>query len=110
MLSLKKIGASRLYKKVKKWFAQGRNGTLTYRFTGKETKIMCNKFMVILNSISFESDTTLQKLQICTFAYIGLQLRDAISRFSRVNIDDCVNQIKSNLLLIKLTLNLTILQ
>ncbi|KAK2567896.1 hypothetical protein P5673_007786 [Acropora cervicornis] len=36
--TLKEIRASRLYKKVKKWCSQGRKGSLSYRFTGKETK------------------------------------------------------------------------
>ena len=86
LATLKTIGATRLYKKVKKWCAQGRKGNLSYCFTGKETKIMCHKFMHLLQAISFPNDTPVQQLQICSFAFIGLQLRDAISRFSRVSV------------------------
>ena len=39
LITLKPIGASRLFNKVKKWFCQGRKGKLSYRFTGKETRI-----------------------------------------------------------------------
>ena len=71
---------TRLYKKVKKWCARGQKANLFHCFTGKETKIMCHKFMHLLQAISFPNDTPVQQLQICSFAFIGLQLRDAISR------------------------------
>ena len=83
LTTLKEIGASRLYKKVKKRCSQERKGSLSYRFTGKETKKFCHNFMSILKAISHE-DSPQQQLQICMFAFIGLQLRDVISRFSRV--------------------------
>lgn len=92
LTTLREIGASRLYKKVKKWCSQGRKGPLSYRFTGKETKKLCHKFTSILKAISREDDSPQQQLQICTFAFIGLQLRDAISRFSRVTITEGVLQ------------------
>ena len=41
---------------------------------------------------SSEQDTPVQSLQINTFAFVGLQLRVATSRFSRVNIDQKVLQ------------------
>lgn len=47
---------------------------------------MCHKFMHLLQAISFPNDTLVQQLQICSFAFIGLQLRDAISRFSHVSV------------------------
>ena len=40
----------------------------------------------VLQSISCEDDSPLQKLQIGALAFIGLQLRDAVSRFSGVTI------------------------
>ena len=54
MSTLKQIKATRLYKKVKKWFEQGRNGPFNYRFTGKETKILCHKFMHLLKAVGNE--------------------------------------------------------
>ena len=86
LATLKTIGETCLYKKVKKWCAQGQKGNLSYRFTGKETKIMCHKFMHLLQAISSPNDIPIQQLQICSFVFIGLQLRDAISRFSRVSV------------------------
>ena len=47
---------------------------------------MCHKFMHLLLAISFPNDTSVQQLQICSFAFISLQLRDAVSRFSRVSV------------------------
>ena len=47
---------------------------------------MCNKYATILQSISCEDDSPLQKLQIGALAFFGLQLRDAVSRFSRITI------------------------
>lgn len=92
LITLKQIGASRLFKKVKKWFCQGRKGKLSYRFTGKETRIMCQNFMKLVKAVSSEQDTPIQSLQVNTFAFVGLQLRVATSRFSRVNIDQKVLQ------------------
>ena len=48
--------------------------------------------MKLLKAVSSEQDTPIQSLQINTFAFVGLQLRVATSRFSRVNIDQKVLQ------------------
>ncbi|KAK2564070.1 hypothetical protein P5673_012291 [Acropora cervicornis] len=82
----------KIIQEVKKLFCQGRNGTLSYRFTGKETRIMCQNFMKLVKAVSSEQDTPIQSLQINTFAFVGLQLRVATSRFSRANIDQKVLQ------------------
>lgn len=71
---------------IKKW----RNGSLSYRFTGKETKIFCHKFMTLIKAISCDKDDPIKRLQLCAFAYVGLQLRDSVSRFSRVTVDETV--------------------
>lgn len=92
LTTLKEIGASRLYKKVKKWCSQGQKGFLSYRFTGKETRKFCHNVMSILKAILREDDSPQQQLQICTFAFVGLQLRDTISRFSRVTIAEGILQ------------------
>ena len=89
--TLKHIGASRLYKKVKKWFNQGsRNGPMNYRFTGKETKLLCHKYMHLLKAISCNHDNPSDSLHIVVLAFVGLQLRNATSRFSRVIINECI--------------------
>ena len=45
--------------------------------------------MFLIDSISVESDPPETKLKIATLAYCGLQLRDAVSLFSRVDITEC---------------------
>ena len=49
---------------------------------------MCHKYMLLLDSVSRESDPPETKLKIATLAYCGLQLRDAVSLFSRVEITE----------------------
>ena len=61
-----------------------------HRFTGKETKIFCHKFMTLMKAISCDEDAPIKRLQLCAFAYVGLQLRDSVSRFSRVTVDETV--------------------
>lgn len=92
LATLKEIRASRLYKKVRKWISQGRKGSLSYRFTGKETKLLSQKFMCLVKAISSQQDTPLQCLMVNTFAFVGLQLRNATSRFTRICIDATVLQ------------------
>ena len=86
LTTLKEIGASRLYKRVKKWCSQGQKGFLSYRFTGKETKNVYSKGNF---AWGWQSSAT---APIRTFAFIGLQLRDAISRIHRVTITEGVLQ------------------
>ena len=90
LVTLEEMGATRLHKKVKKWFAKGRNGSLSYPFTGKETKIFCHKFMTLIKAISCDKDDPINRLQLCAFGNVGLQLRDSVSRFSHVTVDEIV--------------------
>jgi hypothetical protein len=53
---------------------------------------MCHYFMHIVKALACESDSPLLMLQVRVFAFIGLQLRDATSRFCRVSIDTTVLQ------------------
>jgi hypothetical protein len=81
------LKATRLFKKVKKWFSEGRKRSFAYRFTVKETKIFCQKFMFLIACLRNYSDSPETKLRLAAIVYCCLQLRDAISYFSRVNID-----------------------
>jgi hypothetical protein len=92
LATLKQIRATRLYKKVTKWFKQGRNGPLNYRFTGKETKILCHKYMHLIKAISNDHDSPSDTLHITVLAFVSLQLRNATSRFSRVIINQKILQ------------------
>ena len=88
---------SSLAKKVKKWFEDGRKKDFDYRFTGRETKKLCLKYMFLLDSVSSDGDGPNTKLKIVSLAYIGLHLRDAVSRFAHVETDqNQVTQLKKN--------------
>lgn len=109
---VRELGLSRLAKKVKKWFTEGRKKSFDYRFTGKETKTLCQNFMSLINIISCDSDPPETKLKTATLAYCGLQLRDAVSLFSRVETKQpeisklkiaCQNFFNANSLLLKVT-------
>ena len=49
-----KFRVARLLRKRKTWFSEGRKSSFSYRFTGKETKIFCHKFVCILRALSSE--------------------------------------------------------
>ena len=50
------LKATRLAKKVRKWFCDGRlkNKDLEYRFTGKESLIMSHQFMTLLSALELK--------------------------------------------------------
>ena len=96
LITMKQIGASRLFKKVKKWFGQGRKGTLSYRFTGKETRIMCQNFMKLAKAVSSGQDTPIQSLQINTFAFVGLPFHTELlfNKFNKFGLGLGVNSMQ----------------
>ena len=74
--------------KVKKWFneTQGNGQDLQYRFTGKDSRLLCHNFMRLIKWLSSESDPHQQRKTVLIFAYLGLRLRDCVSLFSRFDI------------------------
>ena len=84
------VKATRLAKKVRKWFADGRekNKDLDYRFTGKESRLFCHNFMSIGKNLRMDSDQRSHTFQLHVFAHIAINLRDAVSLFSRVSISN----------------------
>ncbi|CAH3167592.1 unnamed protein product, partial [Porites evermanni] len=84
------VKATRLAKKVRKWFADGRekNKDLDYRFTGKESRLFCHNFMSIVKNLRMDSDQRSHTFQLHVFAHIAINLRDAVSLFSRVSISN----------------------
>lgn len=44
----------------------------------------------LIKAISCDEDDPISRLQLHAFAYVGLQLRDSVSRFSRVTVDETV--------------------
>lgn len=84
------LKATRLAKKVRKWFCDGRvkNKALEYRFTGKESLIMSHNFMKLVTALELENDQPVHQFALHVFAVVGLNLRDAVSIFSRVKVTD----------------------
>ena len=80
--TIKSIDATRLFKKLSKWFNGGSKGVFSYHFTGKETK---HNFMKLVLSLCEEADKELANFRIHVFAFIGIQLREASSLYSRVH-------------------------
>ncbi|KAK2562638.1 hypothetical protein P5673_014329 [Acropora cervicornis] len=80
--------ATRLAKKIRKWFADDRtrNKQLEYRFTGKESRLFCHNFMSIVEGVTMDDDQQSHTFKLHVFAYTGINLRDAVSLFSRVTI------------------------
>ena len=72
------VKATRLAKKVRKWFADGRekNKDLDYRFTGKGSRLFCHNFMSIVKNLRMDSDQRSHTFQLHVFAHIGINLRD----------------------------------
>ena len=93
VLSIKNdVGASRRYEKIKKWLKEGRKKKFEYRFTGKETKCFCHKFMFLIDSLRRENDMGPESLRLMSVAFAALQLRDAVSKFSRVETNAAICQ------------------
>ena len=69
---------------MKKWFNSGRKGGFDYRFTGKETKKLCHKFMYLVAALESEDDSPETQMRLCAIAHCALELRGAVSLFSRV--------------------------
>ena len=73
---------------MKKWFNSGRKGSFDYRFTGKETKKLCHKFMYLVAALESEGDSPETQMRLCAIAHCALELRGAVSLFSRVHIQE----------------------
>ena len=104
------VRVPRLVKKIKTWFGEGRKTSFAYRFTGKETKNFCRKFMFVLQALSNPADSPETQLRLASIAFCCIQLRDAVSYFSRVNITQvevekcknaCLHFFNANVLLLR---------
>lgn len=82
------VKAKCLAKKVKKWYdeTQGKGQDLQYRFTGKDSRLLCHSFMRLIKWLSSENDSHQQRKTVLIFAYLGLRLRNCVSFFSRFDI------------------------
>ena len=81
---LKLIKATRLFKHLRKWVDNGRKNSFEFRFTGKESKCFSHHYMKLVMSLQCQDDDQLRNLRLHVFAYVGMQLREAASHYSRV--------------------------
>ncbi len=85
----KDVKANRLYKSILRWFRDGRKGgaPFNFRFTGEETRLMCNGFsklvLVVLDQDTCNSSSS-PNLMPYVLAFMAVNLRDAVSIFSRI--------------------------
>ena len=78
------LRVTRLVKKLKHWFKEGRNKSFSYRFTGKETKLFCQKFAFVIQCLIDKNDPPELKQKISALNFCCIQLRDATAYYSRV--------------------------
>ena len=81
------LRVTRLVKKLKHWFKEGRKKSFSYRFTGKKTKQFCQKFAFLLQSLCDKNDPPELKQKISALNFCCVQLRDATAYYSRVHIN-----------------------
>ena len=86
---------SRLAKKIFKWFndTRGKERKFEYRFTGKDSRMFVQNFMFLISSIDNSAYRDLErdpnaKSHLHALAFLCLVLRDCISLFSRLEIDN----------------------
>jgi hypothetical protein len=80
----------RLYKSFSRWFREKRpkNITFSYRFTGLESKRFCWNFAVAIQELlNVESLSRSIKVKLHALAYVAVELRDATSIYTRVEIN-----------------------
>ena len=77
--------ANRVFKKIRKWFNNGMKGPFEYHFTGKDSKAFSHKFMNLVVALKRDADDENDNLRLHVFSFMGVQLRVAVSWFSRVD-------------------------
>ena len=85
-----KCQLSHLANKVTRWFnetkADGKD--FEYRFTGRDSRMYLHNFMHLVVSLESPAGTARQTFRLHTFAFLSLQLRNAVSLFCRMTIND----------------------
>ena len=82
----KKVKASRLCNSIIRWFREGRkSGTaFHFRFTGQETRLMCNSFSHLVKILLPDDLDHYDDLIVYALTFMAVNLRDAVSIFSRI--------------------------
>ena len=93
----KKVKANRLYNSILRWFREGRKSGIAFhfRFTGQETRLMCNGFSKLVKVLLPNDLDCYEDLIIYAIAFMAVNLRDAVSIFSRIT--DMKQELLANL-------------
>ena len=84
-----KCNLSRLAKQIVRWFNENRGKEFDYRFTGKDSRLFLQNFMLLISSVdSHVKKDTREELILHVLAYTCLCLKDCVSIFTRVAISD----------------------
>ena len=107
-----KCQLSHLANKIIHWFNETKvkGSKFNYRFTGRDSWMFLHNFMYLMSDcLELPKDYLRQKFRMHVFAYIALQLRNAVSLFSRMTTSDseiqdltviCRNYYRANALFI----------
>lgn len=78
-----KCQLSRLANKVTRWFNQTKadGKEFDYRFIGRDSRMYLHNFMHLVQSLESHADTARQTFRLNVFAFVGLELRNAVSLF-----------------------------
>ena len=66
------VKAIRLYKKVFKWFKDGRSKKFDYPFTGKEPRLLSHNFMYLIHCLAMPNDSQKDLLRLVTLSFCCL--------------------------------------
>ena len=82
----RKVKANRLYKSILRWFREGRKtgAPFHFRFTGEETRLMCNGFCKLVHVVLGNEKCNYADLKVFVLSFMAVNLRDAVSVFSRI--------------------------
>ncbi|XP_028417825.1 uncharacterized protein LOC114542490 [Dendronephthya gigantea] len=82
----KKVKANRLYNSILRWFREGRKtgNAFHFRFTGQETRLMCNGFSKLVKVLLPNNLDCYEDLIVYAISFMAINLRDAVSIFSRI--------------------------
>ena len=82
----RKVKANRLYKSILRWCKEGRKtgAPFHFRFTGEETRLMCNGFCKLVHVVLGNEKCNYADLKVFVLSFMAVNLRDAVSVFSRI--------------------------
>jgi len=81
----------RLAKKIMKWFdeREGNAKSFEYSFTGQESRRFLHNFMYMISATEAGNSSSQASMKLHIFGFAIPSLSNAVSLFSRFNIDEC---------------------